>query len=173
MPWNDETIARLEKLWADGLTTVKIAEALGVSKNSVIGKVHRMKLPQRPSPIKSVPSDFDEIEENTKKPVKQAKETKKEKAPIAEKITKSTVKQISNAEGMENAERNISDQINKAVKIYKENVKLVELESNSCRWPSGDPKDEENFHFCGKKTPHGQTYCAEHNEIAYVKQLKR
>jgi GcrA cell cycle regulator len=44
-------IPELERLWAQGLSTPKIARALGVSKNAVVGKIHRLNLPCRPSPI--------------------------------------------------------------------------------------------------------------------------
>lgn len=50
--WNDEKIAKLKKLWQEGLTTGEIGKRLGVSKNAVVGKAHRLGLKGRPSPIK-------------------------------------------------------------------------------------------------------------------------
>jgi len=50
--WNDEKIAKLKKLWSEGLTTGEIGKRLGVSKNAVVGKAHRLGLKGRPSPIK-------------------------------------------------------------------------------------------------------------------------
>lgn len=52
MGWNDEKIQRLKKLWSEGLTTGEIGKRLGVSKNAVVGKAHRLGLKGRPSPIK-------------------------------------------------------------------------------------------------------------------------
>jgi GcrA cell cycle regulator len=53
MDWSIETIATLRRCWSDGMSASKIAEALGgISRNAVIGKAHRLKLPPRPSPIK-------------------------------------------------------------------------------------------------------------------------
>ena len=49
--WSDERLAELEKLWSEGLSISQIGEALGVSRNSIAGKAHRMGLPKRPSPI--------------------------------------------------------------------------------------------------------------------------
>ena len=49
--WTDERLAELEKLWSEGLSISQIGEALGVSRNSIAGKAHRMGLPKRPSPI--------------------------------------------------------------------------------------------------------------------------
>jgi len=50
--WDDQQIAQLRKLWADGLTTSQIGAVMRLSKNAIIGKVHRLGLPSRPSPIK-------------------------------------------------------------------------------------------------------------------------
>ena len=51
-------------------------------------------------------------------------------------------------------------------------VKLVDLDSHTCRWPLGDPRDDD-FGFCGKKVRAGQTYCDEHSAMAYVKATRR
>lgn len=50
--WTDDRIAKLKKLWTDGLTTGEIGKRLGVSKNAVVGKAHRLGLKGRPSPIR-------------------------------------------------------------------------------------------------------------------------
>ena len=52
MSWTDETIKRLKKLWSEGHTTSEIGRMIGKSKNAVVGKVHRLNLPPRPSPIR-------------------------------------------------------------------------------------------------------------------------
>lgn len=52
MDWTDERIARLKKLWSEGLTMTAIGKQLCVSKNAVVGKVHRLELKPRSSPIK-------------------------------------------------------------------------------------------------------------------------
>src|SRR5271165_3098824 len=52
MEWSDEVVARLRALWADGHSTAEIGRRLGVSKNAVVGKAHRLDLPARPSPIR-------------------------------------------------------------------------------------------------------------------------
>ena len=115
MTWTTEKIKQLKKLWSKGKSTVEIGRELGISKNAVVGKVHRLELNARPSPIK--------------------KET-----------VKKTVKK----------------------KVQKqENVSLMDLKLNSCRWPIGDPKDAD-FHFCGKDTVTGKPYCSEHCKIAYT-----
>lgn len=51
MEWTDDAVLRLRSLWDEGHSTAEIGRRLGVSKNAVIGKAHRLDLPGRPSPI--------------------------------------------------------------------------------------------------------------------------
>ena len=57
MAWTDDKIDKLQKLWGKGLTASQIAEKLGdgITRNAVIGKAHRLKLPSRPSPVRTEP----------------------------------------------------------------------------------------------------------------------
>lgn len=50
--WTPEAQQRLAELWALGLSAGEIATSMNTSKNAVVGKAHRMKLPPRPSAIK-------------------------------------------------------------------------------------------------------------------------
>jgi GcrA cell cycle regulator len=52
MTWTPELIGELTKLWGEGLSTAEIGKRLGVSKNAVVGKAHRLHLSTRPSPIR-------------------------------------------------------------------------------------------------------------------------
>ena len=97
MAWTDEMVEQLKELWAQGVTTGEIGKRLGISKNSIVGKVHRLGLEGRPSPIKKTG------EESAPRPAKKApkksekktagssakteapKETKIAKAPKQEK----------------------------------------------------------------------------------------
>jgi GcrA cell cycle regulator len=49
--WTDERLEQLRGLWDKGLSISQIGEQLGVSRNAIAGKAHRMGLPKRPSPI--------------------------------------------------------------------------------------------------------------------------
>ena len=51
--WDDLKLKELKDLWKQGLPISKIGEILGVSRNSVAGKAHRMGLSKRTSPISS------------------------------------------------------------------------------------------------------------------------
>ena len=149
MAWTEQMVEDLKKMWHEGLTTGEIGKRLGVSKNSIVGKVHRLQLSGRPSPIKKK----DEISEEKAAPAKPAKEEKA--APVKAKEEK-------------RPEPAKEEKFEPVAKIPS----LTDLDNHPCRWPVGDPKDE-NFHFCGKKVKSGQTYCEEHANIAYVKAGKK
>src|SRR5690242_12736601 len=51
-PWTGVIITTLIQLWSEGRSGAEIARQLNVSRNSVIGKAHRLDLPRRPSPIR-------------------------------------------------------------------------------------------------------------------------
>jgi GcrA cell cycle regulator len=53
--WTAERVAELGKLWSEGLSTSEIGRRLGLTKNAVVGKAHRLALQSRPSPLKSPP----------------------------------------------------------------------------------------------------------------------
>jgi GcrA cell cycle regulator len=55
--WDDAAIERLQSLWAEGLSASIIGERMGVSKNSIIGKAHRLDLSKRPDPVKKLSSE--------------------------------------------------------------------------------------------------------------------
>lgn len=137
MGWTDEQVEELKRLWDQGLTTGEIGKALGVSKNAVVGKAHRLGLNGRPSPIKRNEEETEAVAE----PVEKSAEPKKSVKTAA---------------------------VKKPVEKEKKKLFTVnDLTSSSCRWPIGDPKDED-FHFCGKEALPDKPYCAEHAAIAYV-----
>lgn len=148
MIWTDEAVEELKRMWDRGMTTGQIAKALNVTKNSIIGKVHRLCLTARPSPIKKVSAKKTPAakKENTK-PNKESRKTSAvaTNAPKEEKIPAQA-----------------------ASFIEETNIPLVKLDNHTCRWPLGDPRDDD-FCFCGKKVKTGQTYCEEHAAVAYVK----
>lgn len=172
MAWTDEMVEQLRAMWKEGLTTGEIGKRLGVSKNSIVGKVHRLGLSGRPSPIKKK-DDSETSAENTSKAAPKAVKESKEKAakensePKTEKTEKPAAK--------ENAPQPKAEVKAEAPSVpHRHNGKtgLTDLDNHTCRWPLGDPKDE-SFHFCGKKVRIGQTYCDEHANVAYVKTNKK
>ena len=190
MAWTDQMIEDLKRMWDEGLSTGEIGKRLGVTKNSIIGKVHRLQLTARPSPIKKKEdgaSSAPKAKENKSAP----KATSKENIPAAKESkntpkkenTKSTpnipaeekeVKAIPIKEEIEEISPKLDRIETMLNSVHVEHPKgkhktmLTDLDNHTCRWPIGDPKDE-NFHFCGRKVKIGQTYCEEHAAIAYVK----
>ena len=59
--WTPDRVKTLMALWAEGISTLEIGRRLGVTKNAVVGKVHRLGLAKRGSPIKAKPTPPKEI----------------------------------------------------------------------------------------------------------------
>ena len=53
--WTPELTEQLAVLWAKGFSIAEIGRQLGISKNAVVGKAHRLSLEPRPSPLKRPP----------------------------------------------------------------------------------------------------------------------
>lgn len=151
MGWTDESVEELRRLWDKGLTANEIAKKLGVTKNAIVGKVHRLCLKARPSPIKN-----------------KNEEVADSQLELEEVLTEERVE-------TEDSETVKCEEVESAVdngSVKKDKVKLIELDSHTCRWPIGDPRDDD-FGFCGKKVRAGQTYCDEHSTVAYVKAVRK
>ena len=73
--WTEERLVQLRKLWDEGLSISQIGDALGVSRNAIAGKAHRMGLPKRPSPISKTAKE-------TKKPAKPKPAAEPENLPL-------------------------------------------------------------------------------------------
>ncbi len=162
MIWTDEAVEELKKMWDKGMTTGQIAKVLNVTKNSIIGKVHRLCLTARPSPIKKTSS--------SKNDAKNMKSLQKPVADNIEKSHKQTNSSIDDTVLIKNDEKNLSTQ--ELFSMEETNIPLVKLDNHTCRWPLGDPRDDD-FCFCGKRVKTGQTYCEEHAAVAYVKPGKK
>ena len=194
MPWTEEMVESLKKMWDEGLSTGEIGRRLGVSKNSIVGKVHRLQLVARPSPIKK--KDGTPVTK-TKSPTKEKikpekkevetpsvkKEDKEEKKPTTPKVEVKPAEkpQPENKQipiKTPTKEKNVDSFVNVSIPVSHtpkkpgDKVTVTDLDNHTCRWPIGDPKDE-NFHFCGANVRIGQTYCEEHAAIAYVKNIKK
>jgi GcrA cell cycle regulator len=161
MIWTDERVEMLRKLWAEGLSASQIAAQLGgVSRNAVIGKVHRLKLSGR-GRTTAAPA-------RPKKP-SQPTITKPQSRPVSASRQQSasmgnTALQVRfDAEpAMRTIERNIED----IVVPISRNLQLIQLNERTCKWPIGDPLAE-NFHFCGNDCADTGPYCRYHARIAF------
>lgn len=164
MNWTDERVELLKKLWADGLSASQIAAQLGgVSRNAVIGKVHRLKLSSRGRA--------------TAAPARQKKPTQTGAAPVKSvSRAATTVRHVTTSIGATALQTQFDAE--PATSLYvrpaSENVVvpisrhllLVELTERTCKWPNGDPLSED-FHFCGNDAAESGPYCQYHARLAF------
>ena len=151
MPWTDERVELLKKLWQDGLSASQIAAELGgVTRNAVIGKVHRLGLSGRGQPTTSI------------------KRQRRAQAPAPRPRTRQTVT-IGNLALQTNiealAEPDVQPRRNVVVPIAKR-LTIEMLTERTCKWPIGDPGNHD-FHFCGNDSLDGVPYCEYHAGVAY------
>jgi GcrA cell cycle regulator len=149
MAWNDERVELLKKLWAEGLSASQIAGRLGnVTRNAVIGKVHRLGLSGRAttSRMKSM------------RPRPRANAVPNNTA-LAKRNGKSRFGASGNsavrALYQPDAEPYVSP-VEELVIPMAERKSIQTLTECSCRWPIGDPQLAD-FHFCGKDKVMGLT----------------
>jgi GcrA cell cycle regulator len=151
MTWNDERIAELKKLWDEGLSASAIGERLGISKNAVVGKAHRLKLPSRPSPIKRGSS-------SSSKP-RRARKVATAPRRSAALARADTVRHESPATRSPRSEPSRRPPMSRSYRGADS--------GQGCLWPIGDPGTPE-FHFCGADREEGRPYCSEHVARAYI-----
>jgi GcrA cell cycle regulator len=150
-PWTDATNARLRHLWNEGLSTAEIGRRLNVSKNSVIGKAHRLELPRRPSPIKYVDGPPRQLRPRHAPAPPRLLET-----PPARGTTPGIDTDAPGTAG------------NAAPAITTSTMRIPPHRIVECCWPIGDPGTS-NFRFCDAPALPGKPYCARHARLAYVR----
>lgn len=160
MNWTDERVELLRKLWSEGLSASQIATQLGgVSRNAVIGKVHRLKLSARGRTSSAQP--------RVKKPAASAPAVKpapRPARPAAPANVGATALAIQfDAEPV--ARQLVRTSENVIVPISR-NLTLIQLTERTCKWPNGDPLSEE-FSFCGNEAGENAPYCGYHSKVAY------
>ena len=158
--WTDERVEQLKKLWSEGLSASQIAAQLGgVSRNAVIGKVHRLKLSSR-GRATAAPARQKKPAQPTaaKAPVRPAPVAR----PVAQSIGSNALQTQFNAEP---APRQPVRNVDNVLPISR-HLQLVQLNDRTCKWPNGDPLSED-FNFCGNDAPDTGPYCAFHARIAF------
>ncbi|WP_412058970.1 GcrA family cell cycle regulator [Bartonella sp. DGB2] len=197
MNWTDERVTLLKQLWGEGLSASQIATQLGgVSRNAVIGKVHRLKLGGRgkvnPSatskPKKPLPEP---TSESTTSPQVGAEEFV---APLpAETVSHDDASLIANDAGKdEEALKSTMLRQEGTASVLSESVldkrleptapvdtplspdiepvsrrlNLLQLTEHTCKWPVGDPLSPD-FAFCGAQSDESSPYCPYHAKVAF------
>ncbi len=142
MGWSEERVALLRKLWTEGLSAAQIAKQLGgVTRNAVIGKVHRLGLAGRATPSRPA-----------KRPVRAARP--RPLGPSAPRLRPAShlpMVVIPELEPLRFADGKTAT--------------VLTLNENMCKYPIGDPT-EADFTFCGRASACGP-YCQDHARVAY------
>lgn len=156
MSWTDERVELLSKLWLDGRSASQIAAELGagITRNAVIGKVHRLGLAGRPKPAAPMPTRV------KPKLVARTDERGKSEQLYSAVVTPLPLPTKPYAVPVQQAASEV-------VIPFSERVTIMDLRESSCRWPMGDPTSAE-FRFCGARTGlGGGPYCAAHSAMAF------
>ncbi|MDN2566697.1 GcrA family cell cycle regulator [Aquibium sp. A9E412] len=162
MNWTDERVETLKKLWAEGLSASQIAAQLGgVSRNAVIGKVHRLKLSGR--------GRAGGAQARQKKPVAATAAPKPSRGGGGGGRMTTTTVGATALQAQYEAEPVARQQLRPVEDVVvpiSRKLKLVELGEHTCKWPNGDPLMDD-FSFCGNESGESSPYCSYHARIAY------
>ncbi|MBB5747259.1 MAG: GcrA cell cycle regulator [Alphaproteobacteria bacterium] len=155
--WTEDRVGALKKLWLEGQSASQIAKQLGggVTRNAVIGKVHRLGLSGRATPSQPArtATTFRPAKTRTTPPVQPSAPRRIEAVAPAPRPN------LPVAPTPERA----PDMVGTAT--------VMTLGAHMCKWPIGDPSSSE-FSFCGRRASEG-VYCVEHARVAYQPALKK
>ncbi len=163
MAWTEDRVDVLKKLWAEGHSASQIAKQLGgVTRNAVIGKVHRLGLSGRATPSRPVkrPPRL-----ARPKPQIMADGTVKTPAPARTLVASQAASERAVAKAAMDALPPLPQGDGEAATV-------LTLRDSMCKWPIGDPADPA-FAFCGRKADDGGPYCKEHAKVAFQPARKR
>jgi GcrA cell cycle regulator len=143
MDWTEERVAQLKLLWGQGMSASQVSRQLGgVSRNAVIGKVHRMGLNGRDRP--AAPRALGGLAPNR-------------------------AKSRSHGPGVVSigarAPQSHAPRRRPSVDLPP-TASILELSEDACRWPTGDPQHDD-FGFCGRHRSGPGAYCPDHAPLAF------
>ncbi|MGF1544387.1 MAG: GcrA family cell cycle regulator [Parvularculaceae bacterium] len=147
MAWTDERVELLKKLWSEGLSASQIATKMGgVTRNAVIGKVHRLGLSGRATPAKPQRGCAASLGGGFAEPESYAEDLE----PVVPEPTFVAPTSLAELGG----------------------AAVTSLNKRMCKWPIGDPTSDD-FRFCGEPTLAGKSYCAYHAQLAFQPTQRR
>ena len=175
MSWTDERVEALRVMWSEGKSASQIAKELGgVTRNAVIGKVHRLGLSNRvggmdredepgaPDPAEERPTPEPTPDVAAPQPAMVRTAGKEPAAPVRPKGTGQLVpQQPAPSEISAEALANLAEVAKKARRLS-----LMQLTERTCKWPVGDPATDD-FWFCGLPAVGGKPYCETHVAVAF------
>jgi GcrA cell cycle regulator len=149
MSWTDERVELLKKLWQDGLSASQIAAELGgVTRNAVIGKVHRLGLSGRGQPTSSI------------------KRQRRTHAPGPRRTRTMTVGNLALKQDVDALPEAMPQFRRNVVVPIPKRLSILQLSEATCKWPLGDP-GHDDFYFCGNDSLESAPYCEYHAGVAY------
>lgn len=186
MSWTDERVETLKRMWAEGQSASQIAKELGgVTRNAVIGKVHRLGLSNRApggredeeeTPVAAKPEAKAEPAAAAARPEPAAPRPAPERpaaAAPASNVTPLPVRKPIVPAGQplppQPSANEISPEALASVREVEKRARrltLMELTERTCKWPIGDPATDD-FWFCGLPSLPGKPYCEAHVGVAF------
>ena len=177
MDWTSEAIDQLRALWAEGHSTAEIGRRMGISKNAVVGKAHRLNLDARPSPIRREPGEARAAAPRAATaPVRRAPPAilprpaplpvarrPDLRPPAASPLAAAPMARLAPGPVAPVA---VAPPPRPVVSAIVRPFPRASL--RSCCWPMGEPGTAE-FRFCGDEALAGKPYCPDHAAVAYVK----
>lgn len=166
MDWTEEAISTLRVLWAEGLSTAEIGRRMGISKNAVVGKAHRLNLPARPSPIRRVPGQAPapRAPRMTSRP---AMPRPMPMLPIQRPLGQGGFGGGQAAQPAQ-AQAPLFQAPRPAQPAPAPRPAPLRFGNSTCCWPIGEPGTP-GFRFCTSAAIAGKPYCEEHAALAYVR----
>ena len=177
MSWTDERVEILKKMWGEGQSASQIAKELGgVTRNAVIGKVHRLGLSNRAGSAGAKAAAKEKAPKaEAKKPApapaaKQQPKTESAAPPPQPKVAgrRAIIPAGQPLPPQPSANEISPEALAKVNEIEKKckKIGLMELTERTCKWPVGDPATED-FWFCGLPVKAGKPYCEAHVGVAF------
>ena len=161
MAWTEDRVEVLTKLWAEGLSASQIAKQLGgVTRNAVIGKVHRLGLSGRAKPSRPATR-------RAAKPTKARTSSAKPRAARAKPKLPSIPKIRSATQSTP-----LPPPVEAKPLPNGEYANILTIRDHMCKWPIGDPSSSD-FRFCGRKIKESEPYCEAHCQVAYQPSRRR
>ena len=146
--WTAGRIEQLRACVGTGMTCSQIAAAIGVSRNAVIGKIHRLGLASgRPAGAGAR--------------VDCPPRARHPRGPTQRRLLR-----------LAYARAPLDEIMSGIVVISTHPCSLIDIDAHQCRWPIGDPATTD-FLFCGNDAIGGFTYCVGHARMAYRSPARR
>jgi GcrA cell cycle regulator len=159
--WGDKQIEALKGLWADGLTASEIAAQMGFTRNSVLGKVHRLGLPPRAVGIRQRVPEWKSM----------TREERQARADAQARLRRAKRAMAAAGRAFIPPPRIQPPPVVAAPFILALETRpcsLLELNDERCHFPIGEP-GEPDFHFCGADTKAESSYCQHHHKITHYR----